>query len=98
MPQLIFVKNSNFMFKVFRPQWSYFNEGTIVIMAFFDENTSVVRMKRDFDQFVQDHDESRGVGIFSLDKLNNESYKNRSGDSGSVSVQALLGKYFVELS
>ncbi|XP_060570209.1 mitotic spindle assembly checkpoint protein MAD1-like [Ruditapes philippinarum] len=61
-------------------------------MAFFDENTSVVRMKRDFDQFVQDHDESRGVGIFSLDKLNNESYKNRSGDSGSVSVQALLEK------
>ncbi|XP_053393249.1 mitotic spindle assembly checkpoint protein MAD1-like isoform X2 [Mercenaria mercenaria] len=61
-------------------------------MAFFDENTSVVRMKRDFDQFVQDHDESRGVGIFSLDNLSNTSFRNRSGDSGSVSVQALLEK------
>lgn len=61
-------------------------------MSFFDENTSVVRMKRDFDQFVQDHNDHRGVGIFSLDDVGNTSFKNRSDDSGSVSVQALLGE------
>lgn len=60
-------------------------------MSFFDENTSVVRMKRDFDQFVQDHND-HGVGIFSLDDVGNSSFRNTSGDTGAVSVQALLEK------
>lgn len=61
-------------------------------MAFFDENTSLLRMKRDFDHFVHDHDGSRGVSAFSLDGSVNNSYKNRSGDTEAVSVQALYEK------
>lgn len=59
-------------------------------MAFIDDNTSLVRMKRDFDQFVQDHNDSRGVSAFSLDGSVNKSFKNTSGDTDSLAVQTLL--------
>lgn len=61
-------------------------------MAFLDDNTSVVRMKRDFDQFVQDQNDGRDVPIFSLDNIGNDSFNSRSGDSDALSVRTLLGK------
>ena len=55
-------------------------------MAFPDDNTSIIRMKRDFDHFLQDH--SR-VSAFSLDE-SDAGFKNTSNE-GAISIQALLG-------
>ena len=63
-------------------------------MAFMDENTSLIRMKRDFDHFVQDQSRNAGLSAFSLDENTENSFKNTSNDSGAISVQALLGLFF----
>ncbi|WAQ96557.1 MD1L1-like protein [Mya arenaria] len=63
-----------------------------VIMAFLDDNTSLVRMKRDFDSFVCDHNDSRGVKHFRLDDAENDSLRDRSGELEALSVQTLLAK------
>ena len=60
-------------------------------MAFLDDNTSLIRMKRDFDHFVQDRSHNAGLSAFSLDENTENSFKNTSSDSGAISVQALLG-------
>ncbi|XP_052814982.1 mitotic spindle assembly checkpoint protein MAD1-like [Mya arenaria] len=61
-------------------------------MAFLDDNTSLVRMKRDFDSFVCDHNDSRGVKHFRLDDAENDSLRDRSGELEALSVQTLLAK------
>lgn len=55
-----------------------------------DDNTSLIRMKRDFDQFMQDHNDSRRALVFSLDDKDDTT--NISNDQGAISVQALLEK------
>ena len=63
-------------------------------MAFLDDNTSLIRMKRDFDHFVQDRSHNAGLSTFSLDDATETSFRNTSNDSGAISVQALLGCCF----
>lgn len=62
-------------------------------MAFRDDNTTIVRMKRDFDSFIQDHNESRGVSAFRLDDSGSNGLAGAVRDTEVIQVQALLGMY-----
>ncbi|KAH3863656.1 hypothetical protein DPMN_026645, partial [Dreissena polymorpha] len=63
------------------------------MMAFRDDNTTLIRMKRDFDAFISSHNDSRGVKQFKLDDIGNDSLNDRSAETTeAVSVQALLDK------
>jgi len=58
-------------------------------MAFQNENTAVIRMKRDFDSFIGNQNDSRCVKMMRQDDYDDESF---IGETESVSMQALLGR------
>ena len=58
-------------------------------MSFPADNTSVIRMKRDFEQYLKDHDDSR-LPAFSLDDDTNYGSSFRE-ESEAIAIHSLLG-------
>ena len=60
-------------------------------MAYVEDNTAVIRMKRDFEQFAQDHNDSR-VPAFRFHDLEDDTLNMQaSNETNVISVQSLLG-------
>lgn len=65
-------------------------------MSFQEDNTTIVRMRKDFEAFIADGRKSHGGLAFRLedDSSELENGSRKRSDSGVIPVKTLLGKAF----